>query len=189
MFAFKNIIIVLAMAGAAMGKRGRMRGPGGFGGRGGHRGDGPFAPPEDVPLVCAEDEEYVECASPRMEDAAGVLACRTHTPAFEGAETRNKTICVDPDAASANDTCGCCEGACPVECPCDCNGGESYLVQPQRPHRRRGPFDDFQDETEEEVEEDVEEDEGVQVYICAPKTMALTLVATGRATCATECVV
>lgn len=113
-------------------------------------------------LDCDATGESFSCGSPRLaDDVDGVFTCRTK---YSG---HNRTHCVDPDEASINDECGCCDGDCPTDCPCPCAGDTGYWLDVTSPFAS---------------------DEGAsQVLACVPQLNALTRVAQGHASCLEVC--
>ena len=148
----------------------------------GHRG-GPFRGNRDnvftSTLTCTPpDDVTVACSSRRV--AEGYLACRT-IPGRWGQEDTPRTVCADPAAALDTDECGCCGGACPAECTCECNGGLGWWIEKTGSGMCGGGHDGkWGDDV------DTEED-APQVLVCAPKLHATTAVASGQATCFNTC--
>lgn len=156
-------------------------GPGGPGDRGvPPAGPGPFpvpggcAPlgkglfPEPEWITIADCTVGPTCAFDR-EGTEGAWVCRAAYDFFTGAST-DVTLCIDPDQALSTDTCGCC-GDCPAECTCACttrDGADGVLIQPNRKA----------DDAEEVIDPQP---------ICLPSANALGIIASGRASCVTEC--
>ena len=177
-----NVVFALAallLLGPVQGKRGGGRG----GGRGGPRGGGRPGDIFDSTLTCdAAEDVAIPCSSRHTE--LGFLACRTKPAKRVGEPDKLKTVCADPAAASDTDVCGCCEGECPAECTCECDGGNGWWIEKsgdgKRGKKKRN------DDEEEDEDDDAEEGAG-QVLICAPKLHAATAVASGRGTCLETC--
>lgn len=72
-------------------------------------------------LLTCEAEEKVECGL--FQNETGVLACRE----FGGkwwwwSKPSQHTLCMPEEFANDDDTCGCCDGNCPVACTATCVG-------------------------------------------------------------------
>ena len=189
MFNYKVVFVLasLLMAETALGKRGGPRGN-----RNKDKdGDGDQDRDRDrdrdkihqrafmtATLTCADDEESVPCASAQV--TGGVLACRTFPVGLADPEG-TKTVCADPAVAHPTDFCGCCDGPCTTDCPCECNGETGYWIIKNcfgsDCGYKYGVDDDDIDA----------EDEAVEVLVCAPKLRAITAVASGKATCLDTC--
>jgi hypothetical protein len=98
-------------------------GPGGRGGRNGGSGGGPFGGIDESTLVdlsasCPGDAtDEPDCALRNGE--LGTWLCRTIFEPLTG-ESDSWSTCGNATRALPLDECGCCEGACPVECTCGC---------------------------------------------------------------------
>ena len=182
MFSLKTSLVFATVMGAIFAADERyLRNNGGGRGRDGDRGAGGggrpsgdfFGIPSELvgELTCTTEETF-ECAFRR--NSTGILACRSWTTP-DGLASFNKTLCVNPAMTSIEDTCGCCDGACPTECSCECNEGEGYWIEPERRNHYHNSMDGEEDE-------DTEDD--FKMIVCAPKLKAVTAVAEGRASCA-----
>jgi hypothetical protein len=103
-----------------MGSQKGMRGPKGWGGPKDEFG-GPCSKFDESlleDLSCPTDvDNEPECAV--RDGELGTWLCRTMFDRFTG-ESDSFSTCGNATRALPLDDCGCCEGACPVECTCGC---------------------------------------------------------------------
>jgi hypothetical protein len=119
--------LFLAMTGISADKlRGLRSGPPGPGGPGGPGGPkdgfgGPFGGIDESALVdlSCPDNVANEPACALRNGELGTWLCRTVSEPLTG-ESDSWSTCGNATRALPLDECGCCEGACPVQCTCGC---------------------------------------------------------------------
>jgi hypothetical protein len=147
-------------------------------GHGSHKGRGFGGPKDDYGGKCAHVDEsaLVDLSCPAFvanepdcafgDGELGTWLCRTMFDRFTG-ESDSYSTCGNATRALLLDDCGCCEGACPVECEsvCSLNGVAGAGVNVTE----TGPS-------------------GEEHYACLAPERAISLIATrdGRFQCVTE---
>jgi hypothetical protein len=114
----------------------------------------------DVEFTTISCNESYLCSQTPIQVTEGVLVCRTLYNMYTGEKT-TRTSCISTSRALSSDECGCCGGDCPAMCECSCNlpsGKEGVLVH-----------------------------QGINGTRCAPRKIAMTIIAVMEGSCVTEC--